>query len=156
MSEEEIRDNTVNFWLIRMMHCYTSLSFKKFMELGVHPGQLPVLKNVYENEGISLRELAKRIHVRPPTVTVTIQRLEKAGLVYKKGDPEDLRVSRIYLTEEGKNIKMEVEALLDESERILTQNFSQEELVTLRSYFRRMVENLVQAGADSCMDRKTE
>lgn len=154
--EEQIQDNTINFCLVRMIHSYTSLSFKKFMELGVHPGQLPVLKNVYENEGISLRELAKKIHVRPPTVTVTIQRLEKAGLVYKKADPVDLRVSRIYLTEEGKNIQIEIKALLDESEQILTQGFSEEELAVLRSYFERIVKNLVEAGAESCVDRKTE
>ncbi len=146
--KEEFREDTVNFWLVRMIHGYTSLSFKKFMELGVHPGQLPVLKSVYENEGISLRELAKKIHVRPPTVTVTVQRLEKAGLVYKKTDPADLRVNHIYLTDEGRNIQARIRALLDENECTMTAGFSEAELLTLCSYFQRIVENLVNAGAD--------
>lgn len=146
--KEDFREDTVNFWLVRMIHGYTSLSFKKFMELGVHPGQLPVLKSVYEEEGISLRELAKKIHVRPPTVTVTVQRLEKTGLVYKKTDPTDLRVNHIYLTDKGKDIQAKIRALLDENECTMTAGFSEEELTTLCSYFQRIVENLVDAGAD--------
>ena len=146
--KEDFREDTVNFWLVRMIHGYSSLSFKKFMELGVHPGQLPVLKSVYEEEGISLRELAKKIHVRPPTVTVTVQRLEKAGLVYKKTDPADLRVNHIYLTDKGKDIQAKIRALLDENECTMTAGFSKEELTTLCSYFQRIVGNLVDAGAD--------
>jgi DNA-binding MarR family transcriptional regulator len=139
---EEVKGDGINSWLVRMIHSYASVNFKKFKELGIHPGQLPVLRTVYDREGISLRELANAIHVKPPTVTVTIQRLEKAGLVYKKADPADQRVSRIYLTEEGKNIHEEIQRLIDENEQLLIQGFSEEELELLCSFLERMTNNL--------------
>lgn len=141
---EEMQGNSINSWLIRLIHNYSSMNFKKFTGLGIHPGQLPVLKLVSEREGISPRALADAIHIKPPTVTVTVQRLEKAGLVYKKADPVDQRVSRIYLTEKGKDIQKEIIHLIDENERILTRDFSGEELEQLRSFFERMVKNLQQ------------
>lgn len=133
-------------WFFRLMHGYSSLNFMQFKELGIHPGQLPVMKNVYEQEGITLRELAKRLHIKPPTVTVTIQRLEKSGLVYKTADESDQRVSHIYLTEKGKEIQREIISLMEEDEQILVKGFSEDELQQLRSYLDRMIENLAQAG----------
>lgn len=141
---EEICGDSINFWLIRLIHNYSAVNYKKFRNLGIHPGQLPVLKKVYEEEGISLKGLANAVHIKPPTVTVTIQRLEKAGLVYKKPDAEDQRVSRIYLTEKGKDLQMEIARLIHENEQLLTGGFSAEEMELLRSYFKRMVENLQQ------------
>lgn len=146
---EGIRGDSINSWLIRLIHGYSSVNFKKFMELGIHPGQLPVLKTIYEKEGISLRALADAIHIKPPTVTVTVQRLEKSGLVYKKADSADQRISRIYLTEKGKDIQAEIVRLIDENEKILTRGFSEEERELLRSFFERMVKNLRQVSNSS-------
>lgn len=138
--KEDIRN--MNYWIIRLIHRYSAVNFKCFQKMGLHPGQLPVLKTVYEKEGISLRELADVLHVKPPTVTVTVKRLEKTGLVYKQADREDLRVNRIFLTEKGKGIIKEISVLLDKNEKILTAGFSREEKETLYSYFERMIENL--------------
>lgn len=138
--KEDIRN--MNYWIIRLIHRYSAVNFKCFQKMGLHPGQLPVLKTVYEKEGISLRELADVLHVKPPTVTVTVKRLEKTGLVYKQADQEDLRVNRIFLTEKGKGITKEISVLLDKNEKILTAGFSREEKETLYSYFERMIENL--------------
>lgn len=138
--KEDIRN--MNYWIIRLIHRYSAVNFKCFQKMGLHPGQLPVLKTVYEKEGISLRVLADVLHVKPPTVTVTVKRLEKTGLVYKQADREDLRVNRIFLTEKGKGIIKEISVLLDENEKILTAGFSREEKEALYSYFERMIENL--------------
>ncbi len=137
-------DESIQSYVIHLMHRYSSINFKKFQELGIHPGQFPVLGTVSRREGISLRELADFLHIKPPTVTVTVQRLEKAGLVCKKADPEDQRILRIYLTEKGKGIRQEMACLLAENEKKLTQGFSEEELIQLRKFLGRMTENLIQ------------
>ena len=134
--------NGVNSCLIHLMHKYSSMNFKRFMELGVHPGQLPVMGILYTREGISLREMADLLHVKPPTVTVTVKRLEKAGLVCKKTDREDLRVSRIYMTEKGRSIVQEIRQQVAKDEKILTGGFSEDEIAQLQSFFKRMTDNL--------------
>lgn len=145
---EEEGLQTVTPWVIRLMHGYSSINFKRFRDLGIHPGQLPVLRVVHEHEGLSLRELADQLHIKPPTVTVTVKRLEKAGLVCKRTDSEDMRIVRIYETEKGSILEKEIRSLSMESERIMTDGFSQEELELMCDFFRRMTDNLARAGAD--------
>lgn len=147
--DENANVNTINASFIRMVHMYSALNYRAFSKLGIHPGQLPVLKIVSEQEGISLRELASLLHIKPPTVTVTVQRLEKAGMVRRETDLSDQRINRIYLTEKGAAMKKEMIRLLDENEKILTKGFSKEEIRTLQSFFAKMTENLIQAGADA-------
>lgn len=139
---ENLEEERVTLLLIKMMHVYSSMNFTKFTELGIHPGQIPVLSLVAEHEGISLREMADMIHIKPPTVTVTVQRLERAGLVCKKPDPSDQRISRIFLTEKGENIKREIKNLFEENERILKKGFSDEEVDQLRVYLKKMIQNM--------------
>lgn len=42
---------------IRLMHRYTSVNYKRFLGIGIHPGQLAFVKAISEHEGISQREL---------------------------------------------------------------------------------------------------
>lgn len=141
----EIQGDSINSWVIRLMHGYGSVNFMKFRQMGLYPGQLPVLIVLHGREGISLREIAGLLHIKPPTVTVTVQRLEKAGFVRKKPDEKDLRISRIYLTEKGKNLSEEMRRLVEEDEQMLTRGFSEEELLALKDFLRRMTENMIEA-----------
>ena len=148
---EKNQNNSMDARLLRLMHRYANLNFKKSVELGlhpnVHPGQMPVLGMHHEKEGVSLREKAQELQVKPPTVTVTVKRLEKVGLVCKRPDETDLRVTRIYLTEKGRNISSELRQSLEENEQIMMKGFSEEEKAQLRSFLDRMTQNLIEAGA---------
>jgi DNA-binding MarR family transcriptional regulator len=50
----------------------------------------------------TLSELAAAEQVRPPTMTRLVQGLERDGLVNRRADPADRRVSRIEATPRGK------------------------------------------------------
>lgn len=127
---------------MRLLHRYTEVNFGRLKDLGVHPGQLPFLNIISHREGISQRELVERLHVKPPTVAVTVKRLEKAGVIFRRPDPEDMRISRIYLTEAGSEIAGRIEGVIQENERALTAGFSEEELELAKAFFDRMLQNL--------------
>lgn len=140
---------------MRLLHRYTEVNFGRLKDLGVHPGQLPFLNIIRHQEGISQRELAERLHVKPPTVAVTVKRLEKAGVIFRKPDPEDMRISRIYLTGKGREIAGRIEGIVQENERALTAGFSEEEVELAKAFFDRMLQNLdVLAGGTKipCME----
>ena len=132
--------------LAQLMHCYISLNFKKVMEMGVHPGQMPVMGLLQMMPGMRSGELAEALHIKPPTMTVTIQRLEKAGMVCRREDEEDPRIKRIYLTKKGQEVSTEIEKYFEESEKTLLQGFEESEKEQLCAYLKRMTENLIQAG----------
>ncbi|XXV34779.1 MarR family transcriptional regulator [Sorangium sp. So ce1504] len=63
---------------------------------GLQPGQDVLLRQLCQSDGLSQSALIERLGVEPPTVTKALGRLEKAGLVVRRRDPNDARVSRVY------------------------------------------------------------
>ena len=61
-------ENSIQACFMRLMHCCVSANYKRFLGIGIHPGQLGFVKAISEHEGISQRELAEGLHVKPPTV----------------------------------------------------------------------------------------
>lgn len=64
-------------------------------------GQLSVLSILFTYGPLSPGELAEREHVRPPSMTRTVQFLESEGFVLRTDDPRDRRSVLIELSEEG-------------------------------------------------------
>ncbi|WP_229394504.1 MarR family transcriptional regulator [Methanosarcina sp. DH1] len=60
---------------------------------------------LYLKDGISQEILAKTLKVSKATSTRSIKNLEKEGYVYRQRDKNDLRAYRVYLTEEGKEVR---------------------------------------------------
>lgn len=78
--------------------------------IGLHPGQEFLLAALWQQEGAAVGELAVSIGVEPPTVTKMVRRLEAAGLVERRADPDDARLTRVYLTDEGRALEEAVGA----------------------------------------------
>lgn len=110
--------------------------------IGLYRGQPPMLHALWEQEGLSHTELAARLQVSPATTTKMIQRMERAGFVQRRPDPQDQRLSRVYLTEAGHAIRSQVEAVWSQTEAETFAGFSTEEKETLRGLFLRIQENL--------------
>ena len=72
---------------------------------GVHPGQFFCLRAVTGHDGISQRELADELHVAPPSVSRMVQNMERAGLVERRDDERDQRITRVYMTERGREFE---------------------------------------------------
>ena len=87
-------------------------------------------------------EIAEKLHIKPPTVNVTVQRLEKAGFLYREADEKDQRISRIYMTEKGKQAKESGMKKVQDNEKILLDGFSEEDLCLLRRFLDQITENI--------------
>ena len=91
---------------------------------------------------LSQREIAEKLRIKPPTVNVTVQRLEKAGFLCRKADEKDQRISRIYLTEKGRQAKEDGMKKVEENEKILLDGFNDTELCLLRRFLEQITENI--------------
>jgi DNA-binding MarR family transcriptional regulator len=80
-------------------------------EVGLYRGQPPLLYALWKLDGQTHGELATRLHVQPATMTRMVRRMAGAGFVERRSDPRDERVSRVYLTDRGRAIRSEVEAV---------------------------------------------
>lgn len=112
-------------------------------ELGLYRGQHRILRALWAQDGLTHTELGEQAHVRPSTISTTIQRMEKAGLVERKHDAEDQRVSRVYLTQEGRALQGNVEQAWRRLEQETFAGLTLEERIVLRRLFLQMRENLM-------------
>ncbi len=111
--------------------------------LGLYRGQPPVLFALWEQEGLAHTELARRLRVTPATITKMIQRMEKAGFVERRPDPEDQRISRVYLTDAGRAIEPRVKQVWHTLESETFDGFTSDERILLRGFLLQVRENLV-------------
>ena len=88
----------------RVSHLNRQLMMRMMTEQGGHPGQSGVLPIIAKHEGISQRELAGMMHLSPPTVTAMLQKMERNGLIERYDDPSDQRVTRLKLTDAGRDL----------------------------------------------------
>lgn len=68
------------------------------------PGAHLVLSRLAVCDGITQLELVRATHLRPPTVSVILQKMEAEGLVERKSDEHDRRAIRVTLTEAGREL----------------------------------------------------
>jgi MarR family transcriptional regulator, organic hydroperoxide resistance regulator len=116
-----------------------------FEAIGLYRGQPKVLEALREEDGQTHSDLAARLHVSAATMTKQIQRMEKAGWVTRRPDPDDQRVSRVYLSEAGRQIFGEIEDRMEQLSEETFANMTMEESVLLRRLLLQVRENLLNA-----------
>jgi MarR family transcriptional regulator, organic hydroperoxide resistance regulator len=110
---------------------------------GIFRGQPPVLEALWDKDGLTHSELVERLHVKPATMTRMIQRMKRAGMLTTRRDPDDRRVSRVYLTERGRSIRAALGHAFATSESDTFANFTTEERALLRKFLMQVRENLI-------------
>lgn len=91
-------------------------------------GQLQFLILIYENEGITMRDLSLKGGFDKGTVTKGIQKLESEGYIVTIANEKDRRIKQIYTCDKTKRIIPEVYMVRQEWWEKLTKNISDEEL----------------------------
>lgn len=112
-----ILQDSTGFLFSRVCHLRRKLGGALFDEIGLYRGQHWILAALWREEGMTHSELAASLDRRPATITNMLQRMELAGLVERRRDTEDNRVSRVFLTDRGRAIRHGVERAWDEVER---------------------------------------
>lgn len=136
---------SLDFLLAQICRLHHARAHTLLEALGLYRGQPPMLHALWEKEGLTHGELAARLHIQPSTVTKMIQRMERAGFVECRPDPDDQRVSRVYLTAAGRAIQAEVKQVWRTMEDETFAAFTPEERMLLRRFLLHMRENLIQA-----------
>lgn len=111
-------------------------------QVGIYVGQEWILFQLRDEEGITQSQLAESCNVEGPTMSKALQRMEQAGLVARQEDPEDARVSRIYLTDQGRHLCEKADALWAELERQTVSGLSADERRLLRRVLMQVRTNL--------------
>lgn len=75
---------------------------------GVSLGMWYFLRALWDEDGLTLRELSTRVGTMEPTTMSAIMLMEKSGFVERKRNEGDRRKINVYLTERGRALEREL------------------------------------------------
>ena len=85
-------------------------AFQRLLERRISPhgvtrGQWYFLRVLWEEDGLSQRELSARVGMMEPTTVIALRGMEKAGLVRRARSAEDRRITRVHLTPKARRLR---------------------------------------------------
>ena len=133
---------TLDFLLAQVSRLHHYRAHELLDGLGLYRGQPPLLYTLWEQDGQTHGELAEKLQITPATITRMIQRMEKSGFVLRKPDADDQRISRVYLTETGRAVREQLQAVWDRMEIESFAGFNPDEQIVLRRFLIHIRDNL--------------
>ncbi len=103
-----------------------------------------LLFHLAHEDGRTQLELSKLTHLKPPTISITIRKMEDDGYVTRVIDENDMRQVRVYLTEKGRNHDMMIQERINAIEQKVMMNITPEETEIVMHILERMRENLME------------
>jgi DNA-binding MarR family transcriptional regulator len=110
---------------------------------GVRVGQQFILQLLWETqEDLPIGEIATRLGVETPTITRTVQRMIRQGLVEKYPHATDGRLVMVRLTERSWELRNILPSVLTKAQEQLLAGLSDVEQALLIRLFRQMLQNI--------------
>src|SRR5436305_9166886 len=102
-------DHTYGLLIARVALIHRTRVSAYLSKLNLYVGQEMLLKCLWNQDGLSQKEIADLMGIQAATATRMVIRMERSGFVERRTDSEDQRVSNVYLTDLGRRLQSAVE-----------------------------------------------
>lgn len=109
--------------------------------LGFSPGQFPVLLELWQQDGLTQKQLLDKLEVEQATVANTLARMQRDGLIERIPHPDDRRAKIITLTALGRSLEARAVEAAAEADAALFSGFKRFERDLMIEYMRMILEN---------------
>lgn len=109
MRKEQHHDDFLGYRIFRTQCAVTQVLAKEFAPYGITPIQWNALVFLDRYGSLSQRQLATHLHREPATVTRSVDKMEKMGLVMREPDESDRRVNVITMTDKARDLLAEIQ-----------------------------------------------
>ena len=123
-----------------LYRCNQKYFDKMLQKYGIGYTQFAFLTEIYENEGISMNELAVHGSFDKGTITKSIQKLEQLDYVRIENSESDKRSKLLYTSEKAREIMPSLYMLRQEWKEYLSAELSEEEKDAYTSAVNKMIE----------------
>ena len=114
-------------------------------EKGIPSGYRALLFHLsHHPEGLTPIELAKKTHLTAPTVSVTLQKMERDGYAMRVLSDTDQRSFKVFLTDKGNEIEDSNRKTARDFDNKALQNLSDGEVSTLLELLGKIKNNLLE------------
>jgi DNA-binding MarR family transcriptional regulator len=106
-------DNQLCFAVYSTAHAFNRVYKPLLDRLGLTYPQYLVMSTLWHQDGMAVGEIAEHLGLESSTLTPLLQRLEAAGFVHRRRDPENERRVVISLADAGKALRKEAHCVTD-------------------------------------------
>ncbi|CAM5585094.1 MarR family winged helix-turn-helix transcriptional regulator [Streptomyces aurantiogriseus] len=146
MTDALPREESLGYQVNHLARLFAQALAVRIAPYGVVPGQFAPLLALFEQDGLSQRELCDRVRIEQPTMANTLQRMERDGLVRRVPDPSDRRRAHVRLTERARAIEQELVSAALAVNGAATGGLTDAEIATYLDLTARMMRNLEADG----------
>lgn len=102
-----------------------------------------LIRELSKKDGRTQLDLVKATHLKAPTISVVLQKLEHEGFVRRTPDQYDLRATRVYLTEKGREVDEKMRKRIRMEEEQAMSNLTSGEYDTLVRLLEKLKNNMI-------------
>ena len=135
---------TLDFWddFVRVAKMSRSAVDEIMKQYGGRGGQNHILWALYEKDGLTPIELARKLGIAAPTVVKMSSHMVASGLITRRRDSVDRRRVHLNLTDRGRAVKRPIEEATRQFRRATSAGLTVEERKVMSSALAKIVRNL--------------
>jgi DNA-binding MarR family transcriptional regulator len=142
VTEALFREESLGYQVNHLARLLAQALATRIAPYGVVPGQFAQLLVLFEEDGLTQRELCDRVRIEQATMAKTLQRMQRDGLVRCDPDPDDRRRIRVYLTDQARALEPELVATARSVNTFATDGLTDAEIASYLDLTARLVNNL--------------
>ena len=142
MTEALFREESLGYQVNHLARLLAQALAARIAPYGVVPGQFAQLLVLFEEDGLTQRELCDRVRIEQATMAKTLQRMQRDGLVRCDPDPDDRRRIRVYLTDQARALEPDLVAAARSVNTSATAGLTTAEIATYLDLTTRLLNNL--------------
>jgi DNA-binding MarR family transcriptional regulator len=135
-------------YLVRDTHLLFAKALRnRLQNHQITPGQWYFLRILWDEEGLSQRELSRRVGTTEPTTVSALRLLTRNCMIERVRNPKDRRTINIYLTDKARDLKATLMPVAFDVNDVAMRGLTDSEFAQLQGLLQKVRENLT--GAES-------
>lgn len=129
--------------MLENFHLLRKIAVKRFTDSSpLHFGQVAIMRTIERNENCTQATIAQELNVTPASVATSTKRLQRAGMITKTVDSDNLRCKRLALTDQGREAISHHIGLFEDYDRLIFKDFSEDDKAKLMEYLERILSEM--------------
>ena len=117
----------------------------RLVDTDVQIGMWYFFRILWIQDGLTQRELSRRVGTAEPTTLEQLRKMEKHGHITRKRSKEDRRVVHVFLTPKGRALEKKLMKHVSELNAAALEGFSADQTIMLRDLLSRVQNNMLRA-----------
>lgn len=116
----------------------------RLLPYDVQPGYLAVLQELWHKDNVGQKELIRNLDIEQATLSNTLNRMQRDGLIDRTPQKDDKRRQLITLTPKGQSLERNIDEAINDLRKVVNEGLT----VNDRRYFKRILRQMTEKLED--------